>query len=461
MDAALDYDDRMSDVDRIMWVIEKNPHLRSTITAITLLDGTPARDRVIERVDRASRRIPRLRQRVVWNPYSVAPPRWEYDPHFDLSYHLRFARAPKGSMQELLKLTEPIAMQGFDRDRALWEFLFVDGLRGGRSALVTKVHHALTDGMGAIRLMLELLDLEAEPSAPVELPDEPQVVVLNQAQRLRNALAHEMRRQRDMMALGVNALDRVREDPVESAREVRELVASMTRLAGSGLRPLSPVMRDRSLSASLSTLQADVAQLKAAAARAEAKVNDAFIVAMLRGVSEYHRAMGSPVERLRMGMPVNRRNENGADRSGNVFVPLRFEVPVNVDDPIEHMRAVRALIADQRAEPALSLVEPFAGLVSRLPKVLLTNMFAVGLSGQDINLSNVPGVDFPVYFEGSRVQAQYPIGPLSGAAINVTLLSYLGTANLGINFDPAAVTDRKLFLKCLRRGLDDVLRLAA
>ena len=84
------YDDRMSDFDRIMWVIEKNPLLRSTITAITMLDGTPDRARVMHRVDRASRNIPRLRQRVVWNPYSIAPPRWEFDPNFDLSYHVRF-----------------------------------------------------------------------------------------------------------------------------------------------------------------------------------------------------------------------------------------------------------------------------------------------------------------------------------------------------------------------------------
>ena len=107
------YDDRMSDFDRIMWVIEKNPLLRSTITAITVLDRTPNRARVMRRVDRATRTIPRLRQRVVWNPYSIAPPRWEFDPNFDLAYHVRFASA--GGYNTF----EDVIAQG---DRVVWRW---------------------------------------------------------------------------------------------------------------------------------------------------------------------------------------------------------------------------------------------------------------------------------------------------------------------------------------------------
>ena len=159
-------DDRMSDFDRIMWVIERNPLLRSTITAITLLDRMPDRARVIRRVDRATRVISRLRQRVVWNPYSIAPPRWEFDPHFDLSYHVRFVSAGRdSSFDDVIALVEPMVMQSFDRDRPLWEFVVVEGLANGEAALITKLHHTITDGVGAVNLMLELIDLEADPGA--------------------------------------------------------------------------------------------------------------------------------------------------------------------------------------------------------------------------------------------------------------------------------------------------------
>ena len=93
MSDELRYESRMSDSDALMWTIEKDPLLRSTITAVSLLDGPVDPDRFRDKVDRASRTIPRLRQRVVGNPYSLAPPRWEVDPNFDLGYHLRAVSA--------------------------------------------------------------------------------------------------------------------------------------------------------------------------------------------------------------------------------------------------------------------------------------------------------------------------------------------------------------------------------
>ena len=80
MSDELQYESRMSDSDALMWTIEKDPLLRSTITAVSLLDGPVDAERFRDKVDRASRVIPRLRQRVVGNPYSLAPPRWEIDP---------------------------------------------------------------------------------------------------------------------------------------------------------------------------------------------------------------------------------------------------------------------------------------------------------------------------------------------------------------------------------------------
>ncbi|MBS1838091.1 MAG: diacylglycerol O-acyltransferase, partial [Actinobacteria bacterium] len=112
------YNDRMSDEDALMWSIEKDPMLRSTITVVVLLEGPVDRATVRRSVDRVSRVIPRLRQRVRSNPLSLAPPRWEVDPNFDLDFHLRRVRVPDdGTMRDLLDMVQPIAMQGFDRAR--------------------------------------------------------------------------------------------------------------------------------------------------------------------------------------------------------------------------------------------------------------------------------------------------------------------------------------------------------
>ena len=86
---AIRFEDRMSDSDALMWNIEKDPLLRSTIAIVWLLDRPPDRVRLEAKIERATRTIPRLRQHVVSNPASIAPPRWESDPSFDLRYNMR------------------------------------------------------------------------------------------------------------------------------------------------------------------------------------------------------------------------------------------------------------------------------------------------------------------------------------------------------------------------------------
>jgi hypothetical protein len=159
-------------------------------------------------------------------------------------------------------------------------------------------------------------------------------------------------------------------------------------------------------------------------------------------------------------MAIGNRSPEGP-QGGNAFVPARFEVPVAVDDPVEHLRIVRDLIRVQRAEPVLSLIDPLAGLVSRLPRIVVTNLFTAALSGQDFNVSNVPGANVELFFAGTKIVAQYPIGPLGGAAVNVTLLSYLDTAYIGLNVDRAAVTDIDLFVDCIQHGLETVVQVGA
>jgi diacylglycerol O-acyltransferase / wax synthase len=134
MTEEMRFEDRMSDMDALTWGIEKDPVLRSTISAVAVLDQAPDRDRLLDKIERGSRLIPRMRQRPVSAPLSAAPPRWLVDPGFDLKYHVRWMRAPgSGSLDDLLRVAEPIAMQGFDRARPLWEFVVVEGRSRRRS----------------------------------------------------------------------------------------------------------------------------------------------------------------------------------------------------------------------------------------------------------------------------------------------------------------------------------------
>jgi WS/DGAT/MGAT family acyltransferase len=452
----------MSDSDALMWTIEKDPLLRSTITAVSLLDGAVDVERFREKVDRASRTIPRLRQRVVGNPYSLAPPRWEVDPNFDLAYHLRAVSAGgDGQEHDVLELAQWVGMQGFDRARPLWEMYVVDGMADGRSALIQKLHHAITDGVGSIQIALSLFDLEREPAHPGALPEAPDAQVLGSVDRLVDAASYVGKRQvgsvqRSLGAVAGN-LRGVLADPVGAARLLSDTVGSVGRLLAPATQQLSPLMAGRSLSVRFATLVRPLDDLRAAAKAADGKLNDAFVAAVAGGFQRYHTARGAPVEALRMTMPINIRTEETQGVAGNQFVPARFPVPMTIDDPVERMVAIRSLVATQRGEPALALTQPLAAVLNRLPTSVTTGVFGGMLRGVDFVTSNVPGAPIPLFAAGAEIVQQFPFGPLSGAAANVTLLSWRDQVCIGINVDPASVTDPEAFQACLAEGFDEVI----
>ncbi|MDZ7733043.1 MAG: wax ester/triacylglycerol synthase family O-acyltransferase [Acidimicrobiia bacterium] len=262
----------MSASDAVMWCIEKDPALRSTITTMTVLDRAPDRDRLTRRLDHVVGVIPRLRQRVVGHAYSIAPPRWENDPYFDLSFHVRWLRAPTdGSLRDVLDIAEPIAMQGFDRARPLWEAVIVEGLAGGRAAVIQKIHHAITDGVGGIRLQMALLDLERDADEEPTEGDAPDssAAPLGEVGRAVDALTYELQQAlRSLSGTLVGSMRTLRSgatDPIGLLRRGTDLASSTARLLRPVTHPLSPVMTGRSLSVHFETATYDLEATKTAA----------------------------------------------------------------------------------------------------------------------------------------------------------------------------------------------------
>jgi WS/DGAT/MGAT family acyltransferase len=460
------FEHRMSDADALMWGIEKDPLLRSTITAVAVLDRAPDRDRLLDKLERGTRLIPRMRQRVVSAPLVGAPPRWLVDPNFDLHYHLRWMRAPgEGSLRDLLDVAEPIAMQGFDRARPLWEFTIVEGLADGRAAIIQKVHHSVTDGVGGVKMAMMLLDLERDPPPDDSpLPEAPQPEEVGRLDLFLEAAGHERRRQlgiaRRSLGTVTGAIGNVVRDPAAAAKATVDTATSVGRLLAPAFEPLSPILRGRSLSVHFDTVTAPLDETKAAAKRADGKLNDAFVAAVLGGLRRYHDHHGQPVDRLRMTMPINIRDDATSGLAGNQFVPARFAVPLGIADPVERMAAVRRLVDEQRGERALAFTEPIAGVLNRLPLTVTTQLFGSMLKGIDFVTSNVPGAPIPVYLAGAQLEAQFAFGPMSGSAANITLMSYVDQLQVAINVDPAAAPDTDVFVECIREGFEEVRKAA-
>jgi diacylglycerol O-acyltransferase len=462
--------DRMSDMDAIIWGIEREPRLRSTIVAVLFLDHLPARAALTERLERATLRAPRLRRRVVEDP--VAAPRWEPDRDFTLAYHLRFTNlGGTGTRRDVLDLAAPLAMQAFDPARPLWELTVVEGLAGGRAAAVAKLHHSLTDGVGGVELMLELFDLQ--PDAPAGGPAPaaaPPGHVPNAAERFRDALLDELEHRRSLALTTGAQLLGLALDPAEGYRRTLETAQSVARVARPTVRPMSPLLEATSLSCAFDEIERPLAAFTAAARACDARVNDVFVTGLCRGLARWHGRHGLPLARLRMGMAISVRGASttsattalpGTAPGANQFLPTRFDVPIDVEDPRAHVTAIRDLVRSQRDEPALGLVEPLASVLRRLPRPLVTRLFATVLGGQDFVASNVPGAPVPLWFAGARVERIIAFGPRSGTALNITLLSHDGTAHLGVNHDPVAIPDGEALVAALADGIDEVLALGA
>jgi diacylglycerol O-acyltransferase / wax synthase len=462
----VEFESRMSAADALMWTIEKDPLLRSTITTVMVFDRPLDHDRLRHRLDRVSRVVPRLRQRVQSHTFSLAPPRWDVDPNFDLDYHLRFTRigdpeAP-GRLRHVFDIAEPVAMQGFDRARPLWEFVVVDGVDGGGSALITKIHHSITDGVGGIKLLMELLDLDRDVPDD-ELPEAPVAVPRGEPGRVADAVTYQSRRSvgalTNLAGSARAQVGRVTSDPLGIGTQALATAGSVARMVSPATAPMSPLMTGRSLSVHFDALRVPVVPLKRAAKLVGGKLNDAFVAGVTGGLGRYHRELGQPVDQLRMTMPINIRRADTAQVAGNQFAPARFAVPVGIIDPLARMNAGRELMAAQRREPGLALSDALAEVINRLPATASTGLFGSMLKGIDFVTSNVPGPPVPVYLIGARLERQIAFGPMTGSAANITVLSYIGELDIGVNTDPRAVDHPDLFIDCLRQGFDEIVSL--
>ena len=454
-----DRDRFMRDADALAWNMEHDPGLRSTIVGVAWLANRPDADVLARRLERATRLAPRFRQRPVSTPGRLSTPRW-VDCPFDLSLHLRRIEAPEPRTTEtVLAVARAEAMTEFDPSRPLWKFTLVEGLAGDRAALVMKVHHSLTDGLGGMQLALLVFETTEDPDLGDEVT-EPEVEPTPSALGLaREAGAYSVARVTDAVAagfrnLGPAATEAVRH-PLRTALDTMATVSSLGRFVHPVADTLSPVMTERGLDRHLDLIEVRLDDLKMAGASVGGTLNDAFVASITGGLRRYHEHHGASVDELRVTMPISlRRPEDPL--GGNRITLERFVVPVGERDPSARVRITGWRCRAARNEEALPLSDVVAGMLNLLPSSVIGSM----LKHVDFLASDVPGVTVPLYLGGARVLGYHAFGPTTGAAFNATLVSYDGVCAIGCTIDTAAVPDPERLMACLREGFDEVLVLA-
>jgi diacylglycerol O-acyltransferase len=454
-------DRRMSDAEGLMWRLEKDPHLTSTFATVSVLDRPPDFDRLRARMDRARVAVPRLGWRVQPAPVNLSAPMWVDDPEFDIDRHVRRVALPEpGSMRQLLDLAMLITLDPFERTRPLWQFTVIEGLSRGRAALVQKLHHTITDGEGGVQMALQYLDFARDAPDPEPTTAESVAEVPKVAPPPPPTTAEALR---DLIVGGFRF-------PVSVVRQVKELLADPASIPTAGTAAVdtiravvtqlsdveqarSPLWRGRSLRRRAEVARAPFAETKEAASRLGGSVNTAFITAAAEAASRYHIELGEPVDHLRASMAVSTRTETSG---ANAFSLARMLVPTG-DMPItERFATINEIAAAARAQGTSASLEVLATVAAALPTTLITRLARQQTQTVDFATSNVRGSPVPVFIGGAQLLENYPIGPLLGVAFNVTMLSYDGSLDMGINVDTAAVTDPDRLAKLLERAFTDL-----
>jgi diacylglycerol O-acyltransferase len=442
--------------DAFSWYQETDPAMRATIVGVAWLDGRPDWETLQNRLEAASRLVPRFRQRVEEPPARLAPPRWVIDENFDLSWHLRRVDAPAPhTPAEVLELARVEAMTGFDRARPLWVCTLVEHLGRDRAALILKVHHSLTDGQGAIKLAPLLFDATPSPVRRV-LPPAPEP---ERGALMLSSLAYDVRRFAGLTAGAVKSTvpagRRLLGDPLGVLRDIADTTRSIGQTVAPVFETLSPVMRARGPGRVFELVTVDLADLKAAARAANASVNDAFLAGVTGGLRRYHRQYGSRPGQLRVTMPISIRTESDPVASNRITL-MRFPLPVAEPDPAARMARIRRSSRQARNQRSLGFTDAIAGGLNLLPTTVVAGL----LKRVDFLASDVAGLPRAAWIAGAKVTAYCAFGPTMGCSANLTLLSYAGACHIGVNLDSSAVPDAGDFAECLREGFGEVVALA-
>jgi diacylglycerol O-acyltransferase len=407
--------------------------------------------------------VPRYRQKVRFVPLAVGSPAWIDDPHFSLDYHMRHTAIPApGSESQLRNMAARVFSQHLDRNKPLWELWAVEGLKEGRWALLSKVHHCMVDGVAATDLMSVMFSDSADRSGAVRWSPEPEPSSLD-------VLIRTLMR-RATPAGQLDALQHALRTPRETLRSFGEIVRASV-AAGRTLRPVAP----SSLTGPIGPhrrwawAQARLTDVKEVRLALGGTVNDVVLTIITNGFRELLESRGEEITndrviRTMVPVSVRRRGEQGVynNRVSAVFAGL----PVGRPDPLQRLAQIRAEMDGVKQSKQAVAGDVLTSLSGFAPPMLLALGSRLVTMSPRLNMhtatTNVPGPQQPVQTLGRRMLESYPFVPVVGSIrIVVAIFSYDGGLYFGITGDYDSAPDIDVLAAGIERGMGDLLALVA
>lgn len=408
--------------------------------------------------------VPRYRQRIVEMPLGTGRPLWADDPAFRIGYHVRHTALPTpGSEQQLLTLTSRVMSQRLDRTKPLWEMWLVEGLVGGRWAVVAKTHHAMIDGVGGVDLLTALLDLSPETT---HVPDDgwlprptPRAVGLLAAAG-RSGAAQALGLARRGAALTLHP-----------ERAVREAVGTAAALAAAAQplidgAPRSPFNGTPGPHRTVSVVRTRLDDYKAVKAATGATVNDVVLAAVSGALGRFLIERGVDVAglQLRACVPVSIRTSGAAGAGGNEITIMTAPLPVGVHDPRRRLRLVSASMRHLKDSRQAEGAKVLTSIENALPPAVLARASRLGFSSRMYNVlvTNVPGPQQAIYLMGRRLEELAPLAFLAPEhLLAIAIVSYDGQVTYGLLADADALPDLPELARHLEDSLAELVKVTA
>lgn len=357
-------------------------------------------------------------------------PSWQEDRSIDLDYHLRHSALPQpGGERELGVLVSRLHSHPLDFSRPLWECHIIEGLDHNRFALYMKMHHSLVDGIGGMRMLSRML------SPDPQVTDLPPPWAAGSGERSRGQrggphwqqFAEQARQQASHLPAIGKAL----------AESWQETFRPTHPELGSPFRAPQSILNGKiSAQRRVATQHYELARIRQLAKRAKVTVNDVFLGMCAGALRRYLMELGVlPDEPLTAGLPVSVRSNDDVG-SGNAISFIIANLHTHVADPLQRLAAIRksTQLAKQRfgSLPRAAMSTYTALFMTPFMLQLMTGLGGVTRPMFNITISNVPGPDRPLYFNGAKMEQMYPVSLLAhGQALNVTVVSYAGQFNVG------------------------------
>jgi diacylglycerol O-acyltransferase len=388
---------------------------------------------------------------------------WIDDAGFDLSFHLRRAALPSpGGRRELIDYVQRVISRPLDRTKPLWEVYLIEGMEEGLAAILSKVHHAMVDGLAAIDIASAIYDFSPEPQVLDPPPWEPEPEP-GRLELLRDALKEQITHPvQGLLDLGQKTM----RAPSRVAREAGEILGGIGEILGGGvMAPPSPFNRRVGPNRRFAMAEEPVQTFKDIKRALHGTVNDVVLATVAGALHRLFRYRREPSRNrfLRAMVPVSVRTRAEDTAMGNRVSSIFVDLPIGPMGAKRRLALIREKTKHLKESNQAVGAEFLMNIGTWAPPTIHAMAARLAARGRVINVvvSNVPGPQIPMYIAGAKLLAQYPIMPIAeNMGLSIAVTSLAGTMAFGITADWDTLPDIEFLASAVDESLAELRKAA-